>query len=113
VSNINIKFVSPFMCMSSHYFEFVYRIHSSTVLLHKFKHLYSNLLQSGYLCCKIELQRCYKTGSCTKFSSVAMRIFVYTALLCDRLVSFCFWDKLFFIEDGYEETIHTLVYISW
>ena len=30
----------------------------------------------------------------------------------DKLVSLCYWDTLFFIEDGYEETVHTLVYMS-
>lgn len=34
------------------------------------------------------------------------------AFVFDKLVSLCFWDTLFFTEDGYEETVHSLVYIS-
>jgi len=47
-----------------------------------------------------------------QFCSMAMRIFVYMAFVSDSLASLCFWDTLLFIEDGYEETVHSLVYIS-
>jgi hypothetical protein len=60
-----------------------------------------------------------KVSTCTRrlychvqFCSIAMRIIVYMAFVSDRLVSGCFWDTLFFIEDVYDEIIHSVVYIS-
>lgn len=40
-----------------------------------------------------------KTGPCTKFSSMALRMFVYTALVSEKLVYFFFQDKLFFYRE--------------
>jgi tellurite resistance protein TehA-like permease len=55
VSSINIMLVSQSVYLPYHWFKFVYRIHSLTVLLHEFKHIHSNILQSECMCWKIVL----------------------------------------------------------